>query len=345
LSDCEPGKEDYFQFLTVTDLKMMSPPEWLIDDVITNESLCVLYGAPGTGKSFIALDMALSIANGREWHDKPVKKGQVLYIAGEGHSGLGKRVNAWQLHHSAPGDSNIHFLSEPVKFSDEQDIDRLIASTDAFDLNFDLVVVDTVARSLSGVDENSAADMGLFVEACDRLKRHCNASILAVHHAGKDQSRGMRGSSALLGAVDTSLCVTKDEKIVTIKMEKQKDAEQIKPLQFQMLEVALFGDSSIVMKRIEGPAGGRTSIKLSARQFAALQALRNLLIDRAEQKVPVSAWHEAHGSKSPDLSATQRKDARQGLQDKGVVVVDSGKVWIHRETESRVWCDPRSETD
>ena len=84
---------------------------------------------------------------------------------------------------------------------------------------------------------------------------------------------------------------------------------------------------------------------MSARQFAALQALRNLLIDQVEQKVPVSAWHEAHGSKSPDLSATQRKDARQGLQDKGVVVVDSGTVWIHRETESRVWCDPRPETD
>ena len=274
-----------------------------------------------------------------------LKKGQVLYIAGEGHRGLGKRVTAWQRHHSAPSDSNIHFLSEPVKFSEEQDIDRLIASVDAFDLNFDLVVVDTVARSLSGSDENSAADMGLFVEACDRLKRHCNASILAVHHAGKDQSRGMRGSSALLGAVDTSLCVTKDEKVVTIKMEKQKDAEQIKPLQFQMVEEALFADSSIVMKRIEGPAGGRTSVKLSARQFAALQALRNLLIDRVEQKVPVSAWHEAHGSKSPDLSATQRKDARQGLQDKGVVVVDSGTVWIHRETEGRVWCDPRPEAD
>jgi len=74
----------------------------------------------------------------------------------------------------------------------------------------------------------------------------------------------------------------------------------------------------------------------SARQYAAYQALRNLLIDKGVNKVPVSDWHKAHADKSPDLALCDRRDARQQLQDKGLVVIDGSMVWINREVETNM---------
>ena len=65
-----------------------------------------------------------------------------------------------------------------------------------------------------------------------------------------------------------------------------------------------------------------------------LEALRNLLIDEKVSKVPVGLWHKAHADKSPDLDPSKRKDARQQLQDKGLVVVSDSMVWINREVEA-----------
>ena len=83
----------------------------------------------------------------------------------------------------------------------------------------------TLWRAHPGGDENSSTDMGLFVEACDIIRAHTGGAVMGVHHAGKDASRGMRGSKAILGAVDTSLVVKKTEEFVTLSTEKQKDAE------------------------------------------------------------------------------------------------------------------------
>ena len=68
----------------------------------------------------------------------------------------------------------------------------------------------------------------------------------------------------------------------------------------------------------------------------ASQALRNLLIDKCVNKIYVKEWHQAHAYKSPDLTPAKRKDARQQLQDKGLVVIDGSMVWINRETEANM---------
>ena len=83
----------------------------------------------------------------------------------------------------------------------------MLRSIDRVGGDFSAIFVDTVARALPGSDENSATDMGAFVDACDRIRHHTGSAVIGVQHSGKDISRGMRGSSALLGAVDTSIDV------------------------------------------------------------------------------------------------------------------------------------------
>ena len=324
-------KPDIYPLYDEHYLMTMPPVEWMIDGVLTKHGFSVMYGAPGTGKSFIAIDMALSMAHGLAWHGRATRQGVVLYIAGEGVGGLGKRVKAWKLHNQVEDTGLLRVLPMAVDMMDEESIDKLLRTIDSLDEQFSCLVIDTVARSMTG-EENSATDMSAFIRGCDAVKHHTGCGLLAIHHAGKDASRGinsMRGSSALAGAADTVLAVGKAESIVALSMDKQKDAEPMDKITFEMTPVALLDDTSIVMKPIEAQ-GSTKKQNLSARQQHAFQSLQNTLIKLTTDALSVSQWHEAHKVKSPDLTPGQRKDARQGLQDKGVVTVHEGKVWINK---------------
>ena len=70
-------------------------PKYLIDGIIEESSLVGLIGPSGAGKTFVALDMALSMATGKDYHGLFAKKGLAILSAGEGHLGIPRRVEAW----------------------------------------------------------------------------------------------------------------------------------------------------------------------------------------------------------------------------------------------------------
>ena len=324
-------RPDVFDVYDVHYLRNMPPVEWLVDGLLTKHGFSVLYGEPGAGKSFLAIDMALSVAYGKAWHNNPVQKGAVLYIAGEGVGGLGKRIKAWQAHHKLTADVPFYVLPTAVRFREPEDVERLLRTIDNLDTKFSAVFVDTVARALLGGDENSATDMGLFVDACEIVKRHCECAVVAIHHSGKDAARGMRGSTALLGAVDTSIKVSKLEETVTLATEKQKDAEPMPDVAFTMTPVALIDDVSVVMTQADMPEKKPRSAKLTEPQKIALQALRNLSVELGQERVPVTAWHDKHRAKTPDSTRSRRRDARDALQTKRAIVIEGSYVWEYKE--------------
>lgn len=324
-------RPDVFDVYDVHYLRNMPPVEWLVDGLLTKHGFSVLYGEPGAGKSFLAIDMALSVAYGKAWHNNPVQRGAVLYIAGEGVGGLGKRIKAWQAHHKLTADVPFYVLPTAVRFREPDDVERLLRTIDNLDTKFSAVFVDTVARALLGGDENSATDMGLFVDACEIVKRHCECAVVAIHHSGKDAARGMRGSTALLGAVDTSIKVSKLEETVTLATEKQKDAEPMPDVAFTMTPVALIDDVSVVMTQADMPEKKQRSAKLTEPQKIALQALRNLSVEMGQERVPVTAWHDKHRAKTPDSTRSRRRDARDALQTKRAIVIEGSYVWEYKE--------------
>jgi 5S rRNA maturation endonuclease (ribonuclease M5) len=332
----EDGAIERYQTMRRDAVFAMPPVEFLVDGLITDTGFTMMYGAPGTGKSFLAIDIALSVAHGQAWQGQDVKTGPVLYIAGEGIGGFAKRWKAWENHHGVKDEPDLYLLPTAVNFREEEDIARLVATIEDIGQRFSLVIVDTVARAIAGAEENSSTDMGLFVAACDEIKALTGGALLAVHHAGKDANRGARGSTALLGAVDTSLMVGKSEDIVTLRTEKMKDAEPMDDINLTMLVVpASISETSVVLERTdEAPKKGRAKKdgwRDDPQAYHAFQALQNLLIERGVQRIHSNDWHEAHTAKEPDLDRRKRSAARQKLSDAGVVVCDKKIVWINRD--------------
>lgn len=328
--EAEGEQADTFEIYTLEHLRRMPPVEWLIDGMLTKHGFSVLYGEPGAGKSFLALDWALSIAHGRAWQGRHnVTAGSVLYIAGEGVGGLGKRIKGWEFHHELPGaDCPFYVLPTAVRFREQGDIEKLMRTIDSLGQRFSLIVIDTVARALLGGDENSATDMGMFVDACDAIKRHAGCAVLAVHHSGKDAARGMRGSTSLLGGVDASLRAMQNDGLMTIHVEKQKDAEPADDINLRMVSVGLIGDQTVVLHETDKQGvPKKRGERLTGPQKIALQALTNLAVDHGP-KVSVAAWHDEHNGKTPSATRQARNRARDALQNKGIVVIDKGHAWV-----------------
>lgn len=272
--EIEVEKPSVFETMTLEQLQSMPPVQWLVDGFLTKTGFTVMYGPPGCGKTFCALDIAMCVATGRDWHGRHVINGAVLYIAAEGVGGLGKRCNAWR-EQNMPGDSDkvpFYVLPTSVNMGDDAELQKLITTIYELqiehDVVFSLIVVDTVARAMLGADENSASDMGKFVKACDRLKDEYGCALLAIHHSGKDASRGMRGSSALLGAVDTSVQATKSDLTIKLFVDKQKDAEPPEDMYFTMNSVEV------------GMIGGETSVYLTTADSGDFKSDKSTLSDK-----------------------------------------------------------------
>lgn len=232
-------KSDIFETLDIHGLLALPPVQWLIDGILTTDGFSIVYGPPGSLKTFLVLDKALHIASGRAWQGKAVRQGKVLYVAGEGVRGIARRVKAWCNKHGVEPESiPFRLLPASVDLSKPDNVHKLIRTAIA-QMEEDgecvaLVVLDTVARSIPGLDENSAQEMGLFVNAVEQVKtgvKSCH--LLGVHHSGKDETRGARGSNALLGAVDTMVKVKRDNDRLTVTIEKQKDDDEGEPIRLR----------------------------------------------------------------------------------------------------------------
>jgi len=325
----ETDTPDVFPTYNLSYLRNMPPPKWLVDGLLTEFGFGVIYGEPGVGKSFLSLDIALSVAYGRAWHGAPVQQGAVLYIAGEGVGGLGKRVKAWQQHVGIEADAPMFVLPIAVHMTEQEEVEKLLRTIDSLQQDFSLCIIDTVARSLLG-DENSSSDMSAFVTACNAVQRHIDGAVIGVHHAGKDATRGMRGSTALLGAVDAALRVKKEDDGLLLQCEKQKDAEPFEDMQFDMLPIAMLGDSSLIIQRTEVERQDKRRAKLTTDQQIALDSLHDVLAKEGSDRCKLDIWKADHRVKTPDLTAGKRRDARAALQSKRVIFIDEGMVILNR---------------
>ncbi len=225
-----------FRFLTDSEIEARIMPPFLIEGLIREGSLAVLFGPPGVGKSLLALDWGLCIELGIPWNGGlQVMMGHVVYVIAEGAGTLGPRVLAWKDHHSVAGPSGLHFVTEPVPLMDSQAVSAFLrdlrASMDELPV---LVVFDTLARCMVGGDENSAKEMGLLVEGADRIRRELGCACLLVHHPNKGLEIE-RGSIALRAAVDTMMSLKAvGAGAVRLSWEKQKDGEEFGPIEMTL---------------------------------------------------------------------------------------------------------------
>jgi hypothetical protein len=280
-------------------------PDWLVQEMFEHNTLCAIVGESGCGKSFVGVDLACCVATGTPWHGKPTKRGTAVYLAGEGKSGLGRRIGAWEHHHGV-NKAPLMISSGAIDLGDSRDeLPKVISALHELASPPDLIVIDTLARHYSG-DENSATEMSAFISNLDKLRNKFNATVVIIHHSGKDPARGPRGSSSFRAALDHEILVTKpDTGVLHITCEKAKDAEPFVPMSFKLTsaDVAdvngrLIADTdgnairSCVLEQCEYAEQAHES-KWTEQQALARDVFLRLSNQNDSKTVDKSAWYRA----------------------------------------------------
>lgn len=188
-------------------LAEVPPRRWLVPGWIPLEGTMLVYGPPGAGKSFYAISLALELARGGSWCGTRLSEpSSVLYLANERLVDLRDRVEAWSRWCGEPYPDRLGVLSPPSPPQLGSVVDLPALEQYVREHRPRVVILDTFARMTLGKDENSVRDMGEVMESIDSIRRATEGGlVIGVHHSGKDASRGMRGSTAILGAVDLAV--------------------------------------------------------------------------------------------------------------------------------------------
>jgi putative DNA primase/helicase len=231
-----------YKLLSVSDLSTLPAMRWLIYGVVPAEGFGAIYGASGSGKGFLVVDMIAAIGEGRPWFGQRVRKpARVVYVVLEGKAGIPKRFAAWEHANERPFPDAVHFLFDAFRLTDREDVLALAAAVEDVG-GADLTVIDTLNRASPGTDENSSQDMGRVLEAVKDLQAMTGGMVLLVHHTGKDASKGMRGHSLLFGGMDAVIEVCRSGDSRSWSSGKLKDEEDGQSQPFRLRRVTLGQD-------------------------------------------------------------------------------------------------------
>lgn len=315
-------------FVSLDELGQRPRDGYHIKKVIPKSVVGVMYGGSGTGKSFWAADMMFAIARGVEWQGHRVTKGRVAYICAEGKGGFYGRAKAYCERHGIEMSElqNIRTYDIKPNLLKESDAARLAEDIVA-DGGADIIVVDTLAQVTPGGNENSSEDMSLALDHCDRLHAYTKATVMLVHHSGKDISKGARGWSGLKGACDFELEVTRDGHNRAGRVSKAKDGSEGEEFHFVLNEVAIGIDedgdtvTSCSVEYVEAPAAlhggapkGQWAIlmwKIAQRDTLIGESLsREYLIAKFKDMVKAPSGLTSNGNPKKD---NRWRDADRGL--------------------------------
>lgn len=265
-------------------LAKLGPIDWQVRQYFEADTTGILFGDPGSYKSFIALDIALHCALGRDWHGNPVKQGLVAYVAGEGHGGFARRLAAFSKAHDITIDETLplYFSERAADFYTAESALEVSQAVDAIAESVGkpkLIVIDTLARNFGPGDENSTSDMNVFVDHINLyLRAKYGCTVLIVHHTGHANKERARGAMALKGALDFEYRIEKQSgRMVKMVCTKMKDAIEAPETWFEG-ESVVVGDfedgmDSLVFRKTQAPAQEEPPLK--GKQKACYELLRD----------------------------------------------------------------------
>ena len=279
-------------------LMKRDPVSWLIEDWIPEgKGLLQLYGASGTGKSFLAIDWMLSLVMGvPDWKNHGCKQGNVVYLCGEGQRGVAKRIKAWLFHHSIDRETAMKALhdnslclsdSAVLTLDNKKQLEEMQRAIDERDFKPDLIIVDTLNRFMAG-NENDTRDATAFVHACDSLAGKYNCAVMLIHHVGwsTDAQNRARGSSVIHSSVDLDFQLKDCNGTLELSQDKNKDHEKSHPVYMALSGVPFcdedgFPERSAVLITADKPEVELTKdITRQNDEILCLEAFKAFAVDR-----------------------------------------------------------------
>ncbi|WP_072293309.1 AAA family ATPase [Nitrosovibrio sp. Nv17] len=338
-----------YPLLTAEDLRGMPATQYRVKNVLPREGIAVVYGASGSGKSFLTMDLAAALSGLEEWHGHRVASCDVLYVCQEGHNGLPQRVQAYCAYHGADACHRVRYITASFSLLNAGNIAMLVESIESAGIYGGVVIIDTLSAASPGADENSSVDMGRILAAAARIREECRCLVILVHHSGKDVARGMRGHSMLFAAADAVIKVTRDENRRTWELEKSKDGLDGKshPFRLAVVEIGIDEDGDPVTSCVVEPEERaadvvkRTKIPRGGNQKIVYEVAGELLRDSREHGkggapaerpcIQFDALIESCIGRLPvDPKRTQERgqEAIIGLVNRGALKLRDGWIWV-----------------
>lgn len=327
--------------------------KYLIKGLLEHSASSVIYGASNSGKTFVALDLACHIALGWKWRNKNTCKGTVVYIAAEGGLGIFERLEAFRINHDLKDYADLHIIPSNICLcKDESAHEDLILELNKLE-NIKLIVIDTLARAMGSGDENSTSDMGSFIQNCDIIRHHTKAHVMMIHHSGKDQSKGARGSTALKGAIDTEMQVTQTGGVISATVTKQREGKVNYSLDFTLKEIEVGkdedGDPQVSCSLVNAEISPQKQ-RLAPQTHNTFQVLIDLMLEKGVSYTPKNGmslqkcvrlddfrdWFIKAGVADTDnKDSVSRAFKRQTniLKDKGYIGEWDKYFWILNQTD------------
>lgn len=225
-------------FSLISSVELTSTPrpnDWLIKGLIERGNLLLVFGQPENGKSLLTLDMAFCVATGIDFFGRKVKQGSVIYLAGEGHSGLARRLKVLELKYGIKA-PHLYLSKMPADLMSPEGAGDVREALDDVCSDATLVIIDTLHRNFGAGDENSSKDFGIFCHNLDIYIKKQGEAVLVVHHSGHAEGQRSRGSSSIKGAMDVEYCVLKKDSSIKVTCTKVKDFEKPEPFHLKIVQ-------------------------------------------------------------------------------------------------------------
>jgi hypothetical protein len=316
----DDADDETLPFTMFSDIQPALDSNDFVEGLLTTSSLVVIYGEPGSGKTFWVLDLCLHVAGDHQWRDRAVEQGAVIYLALEGGAGIRNRIAAARERMALPDITPLVLVQSPIDLCHaKSDVTKVIATIKLIvrrlGMPVRMIVVDTLARAMAGGNENAPEDMGTLVAHSDLIRDQTGACVLYIHHCGKDAARGSRGHSSLKAATDTEIEVTRGTDRVSIaRVTRQRDMDSEGSFAFRLEPVELGANqrgkpvTSCVVTPADAPLQPTETVPLTNTERIALRCLDQAM-------------------KADAITATVFDDHTEGL----VVRTDDWRTWFYRE--------------
>lgn len=308
---------------------------WHVKNLVPQAELVMVYGPSGAGKSFWLFDVVASIARGQAWCGRKVRPGRVAYVVAEGAGGFVNRVGAYLKHHNLEAsDLDLEIVPAAPNLTGK-DSDALLLGLKAGGA-FDIVVIDTLSATAAGANENSS-EMNPVLQACKRIHAEMGATVILVHHTGKDVERGARGWSGLKAAMDAEIEIVRTDKQRAARVTKLKDgSDEQPPMPFHLESVYLGSDedgeniTSCVVAH-DGYVPEVVDVKGKRRRMVVEEFQRLADFGAVSLAALVAAcvpkWSQREGAKT-DRRKDYARDTVRSMIDDGVFVELGGHVQL-----------------
>jgi hypothetical protein len=231
-----------YQPLTAGMLMALPLVRWRIKHVLPESGVGVIGGQSGAGKSFVAQEAAFQIGSGGEFFGHRCFKAPVIYLALEGAGGFSGRLRAWRMAFGEIPDNVSFIVRQSFDIRLEHDRAELVRALQDMAFDKGVIILDTLAQAALGMEENSSEGMGAVIEGMQELQQAIGGLVLAVHHVGKDSSRGLRGHSSLFAALDVVMEVSREGDARSWKIAKNKDGKETPDVGFELAPVVIGED-------------------------------------------------------------------------------------------------------